>query len=140
MKRILVGFDGSEPALRALDFAATVAKRLDARLSVVYVVEPFVFPADLAPQAIVDLTERHREYAEKLLEGAVARLSADGLQVERLVEVGSPAAELVRLAADPEVSLLVVGTSGRGLSARLLLGSVANRVLHHCEKPVLIVR
>jgi nucleotide-binding universal stress UspA family protein len=82
---------------------------------------------------------------QELTTGAVAELSAGGGQghIQRVVThllIGSPAQELVWLAAHVDADLLVVGTHGRQGFSRVLLGSVAERVVRSAGCPVYVVR
>jgi nucleotide-binding universal stress UspA family protein len=75
-----------------------------------------------------------------VLADAAAVLGETGRPVERLVSEGDPAREIVRIAEDRDVDLVVVGARGLGALERFLLGSVSETVLHHAGRPVLIVR
>jgi universal stress protein A len=122
-------------ATRAID----LAQRYQARLTLVHVVEHL--PVDL-PTDIV-LPER-MEMGEYLVETSRERLTALAERIgvsdaQRLVELGSPKAEITRVAEEQGVDLIVVGSHGRhGLE--LLLGSTANGVLHAAKCDVLAVR
>jgi nucleotide-binding universal stress UspA family protein len=78
--------------------------------------------------------------ADAVLEDAAAVLGETGRPVERLVSEGDPAREIVRIAEDRDVDLVVLGARDLGTLERLLLGSVSEAVLHHAARPVLIVR
>ncbi|MEN9800002.1 MAG: hypothetical protein RL653_3699 [Pseudomonadota bacterium] len=141
MGTIVVGCDGSAPAGRALELARKVAERFEAPLHLVYVVAPVVMPMELTGFAVGQMLEEHSAWAGKLLAELRASLPA-ALAVRCTTEVrhGSPADQLVASARERAADMVVVGTTGRGAAGRLLLGSVADRVLHASETPVLVVR
>jgi len=138
-QHIVVAVDLSPEAHQVVARAQDLAAHYGARLSLVHVVEPVVTDVayDLMPAVPVeietDLVERARQYLDSLAEEA-------GLgQAQRLVEVGSVKGELLRLAEEERVDLIVVGTHGRhGVS--MMLGSTANAVLHGTPCDVLAVR
>ncbi|MHB8873062.1 MAG: universal stress protein [Myxococcaceae bacterium] len=139
-KKILAAYDGSNQALAALQMAADFARALEAKLVVVYVVPPYTFPVDFYGQGVADLTQQHRAWAEQMLDKAVKDFRERGYALEPLLLNGGPAEEITRAAEADDVWLVVVGSSGRGAVSRVLLGSVADRVVHLCKKPVLVVR
>lgn len=133
---VVVGFDGSASAGRALEFAA--AAMADSARLLVVAVEPQVHSRGLLAEPLlrplVDTTE--------LLDLARSRLGsqAERIRVETLSLAGDPAAALVEVARDTRATLLVVGGRGHDFEARVLLGSVAERVMQDAPCNVLIVR
>jgi nucleotide-binding universal stress UspA family protein len=142
-KRILCPIDFSETATRALAHAAALARWYDAQLTVIHVVPvfeenmqssfPFKGDEGRTPYAPVraDVLEQIRRSTEQA--GAAA------LSPTILAEEGRTHATIVDRAAALQADLLVVGTHGRGGVNRLLLGSVAEKVLRTAPCPVLTV-
>jgi nucleotide-binding universal stress UspA family protein len=133
MKRIVVGVDGSEGSTRAVAFAGRLAKDMGACLTVVYVEHlPVVGPPEL---------ERSHRMAERRVARRVVKALMP-LTVPWDLEVGGGdvAEEVRRVARERGADLIVVGTRGQGPIGRLLGGSVSTRVVHHADRPVLVVR
>ena len=133
MKRIVVGVDGSEDSTRAVAFAGRLAKDTGACLTVVYVQHlPVVGPPEL---------ERSHRMAERRVARRVVKALMP-LTVPWDLEVGGGdvAEEVRRVARERGADLIVVGTRGQGPIGRLLGGSVSTRVVHHADRPVLVVR
>jgi nucleotide-binding universal stress UspA family protein len=140
MKTILVGFDGSEPSVRAAQQAVTLAKQTGAGLLLACVVPPVWLPsADITGTLYTELQQSQQARGRALIDAQAALLKDTGVAVETVLGQGAPADELARLAEAPEVELIAVGNaSHRGL-ARVFLGSVTYRLLHLAKKPVLVV-
>ena len=138
MKRILVGVDGSEPAARAVQLAAEIALRFGARLTLAYVVAPLLLPPDAYGLTAAGVEQQNEAFGRKLLASAITTLGEPGLEVDTTVLIGAPAEKLAEAAAANDVGLVVVGSRGRGAVARMLLGSVSDRLVHISPKPVLI--
>jgi nucleotide-binding universal stress UspA family protein len=138
VKTVLVGTDGSEHAGRATAMAADLARRYGASLVVVTVVEPAYLPPEAALMADRIETAR-REEAERLVRGEAAKLATAGVDVRGEVLFGAPAEEMVRAAGALGADLVVVGSRGRGAVARMLLGSVSDRLVRQSHQPVLVV-
>ena len=139
MKRILVGVDGSPESRRAADQAAELARSLDARLLLTYVVS---LPAALGPEPI-ELTGweiAERAHARDLLEELGGHYREQGIGIETAMPSGPPAETLADMAMPGDVELVAVGHRGRGALARTLLGSVADRLVQISPKPVLVGR
>jgi len=133
MKRIVVGVDGSEDSIQAVAFAGRLAKETGACLTVVYVQHlPVVGPPEL---------ERNHRMAERRVARRVVKALMP-LSVPWDLEVGGGdvAEEVQRVARERGADLIVVGTRGHGPVSRLLGGSVSTRVVHHADRPVLVVR
>lgn len=138
--RILVPTDGSEETERVVEHAAELAETHGAELHAIYVVNSATFaslPMETSWEGINDMLQ---EEGESALDDV--RRVADRYDVSlttHLVE-GPPNREIVRYAEQGDFNLIVMGTHGRGGIDRLLLGSVAERVVRASTVPVLTVR
>ncbi len=139
IKRVLAPVDGSDPSLKAVRMAAEMARRFDAKLTLVHVVPRLLLPPDVYGLTIATVEKEHRAYAEGVLEGARAALDGQGLAISTCVLFGPPAECIAEEAAAPDVGLVVIGNRGHGAVARMFLGSVSDRLVHICPKPVLVV-
>lgn len=139
-KHILVATDFTEHCEDVVKKAKDMAEKYQAKLSVIHVVDNLPI-TDAAYGPIIpfeiDMTKDLMEAAKKHLAEQIEKLA---LTVEhQFLELGSPKLEIIRVADDNEVDLIVLGSHGRhGLA--LLLGSTANGVLHHATCDVLAVR
>ena len=133
MKRILVAYDGGEPAKRALETAVELARKFDALISIVSVVpyHPGRMPVD--PW---DDGEVHR----RELEEARSLLALQGIEPELLEPIGDPAQTIERIARDGGFDTVIVGSRGLGAFSRMLQGSVSEHVATHADATVVIVR
>src|SRR5215831_16100265 len=135
IRNILVGYDESDPARRALALAEDLALQYGARKVVVTVLEPLT----VAPSEVVLPTESQVVNARRALEREADRMRVEGKRVEVFVEVGEAARTLREIAQRLEVDLTVVGRSGKGAVARLIMGSVTTSLLHATTKPIAVV-
>ena len=141
MKKFLVGVDGSEQAMQAVRKAAELASATGARLVLAYAMTPPLYLAELYTGPISDLESAEQQNGELLLKDAAQVAREAGQEAEVKLLRGNPAVALAELAQDDKaIDLLVVGSRGRGAMASLLLGSVADRLVHLSKKPVLVVR
>ena len=136
LKTIVVGFDDTEPARRALERAADLAEAFGAKL-VVTSVAPILIGVGRTGGPIdpVDSPDKHR----KELQDARELLEARSIGVEFVPALGEPADMIAELADDRDADLIVVGTREPGILERLLGQSVSERVAHQAHRDVLIV-
>jgi nucleotide-binding universal stress UspA family protein len=139
IQRVLAPVDGSDPSLKAVRMAAEMASRFGAKLTLVHVVPRLLLPPDVYGLTIATVEKEHRAYAEGVLDGARAALDGQGLEISTSVLFGPPAECIAEEATAPDVGLVVVGSRGHGAVARMFLGSVSDRLVHICSKPVLVV-
>ena len=145
--RLMVAVDGSENAQRALEAAVDMAKRMKLELQIVHVdyvpglLWSMGLPGSLIP---ADRIESDAEsFGEQLVSKAVKFAKDGGVaspKGEMVTKLTSPAQAIVEFAERREVDVIVVGTRGMGGFKKMLLGSVANSVLHYAHCSVLVVK
>ncbi|MEW5741383.1 MAG: universal stress protein [Myxococcota bacterium] len=140
MKTILVAVDGSEAALKGVRMAVDVAKGLGASLTLVYVLKPILLPPTTYAEAIQKVEEGNRLIAADALKAAAKLVSELGGACETVMLHGGPAEAIADLAEEDRVWGVVIGARGHNPLSRVMLGSVADRLVHICKKPVLVVR
>jgi nucleotide-binding universal stress UspA family protein len=140
-QHILVATDFGSSSDRAVRLAAELATRFTARLTVLHVLQhiPPVFPDVPVAVPVLAREERERE-AKRELDAFLASLGREAPLCEGLLRFGDPAREIVAHAEESACDLVVVGTHGRRRLSRLLLGSVAEKVVRTSHVPVLTVR
>lgn len=142
MLKILIAVDGSEPAMHAIDAVAKMAhSSLDLQATLLCVnPHPFLF-GDVNLSMIQHIEEDQRRHQNAILAKATDHARSQGLQVDEPVRTfGVIADEIVRLANELRVDQVAMGTRGMGAISNILLGSVAQRVLHQSSVPVLLVK
>jgi len=132
VKTIVLGYDGSEGANRALELAAHIARRDGARVVVVSAYQLGSPDTDGYKWA------RLRDEAAEVAQKAVDDLQAVGVEAELEVPGGVAETVLLEVVESREADLIVVGRRGQGLIAGLLLGSTSEYVVRRAEVPVLV--
>ncbi len=137
IKKILLAYDGSEPARKALDAAVDLARTYQAELYVLTVAQPPDFGEDVETEAII---ENSRGYHERILTPVKDFVATSGVKAVFEVAVGHPAEQIIYHADRYQVDLIVLGHRGKSLFRRLLLGSVSKQVVQYADRTVLVVR
>lgn len=145
VEKILLPLDGSELAERILPAASAMARLFDASLTVLRVMQPPFRPGlayeDLPIQVDTDAVAEREEAVSDYVEGVAERLRGEGLEARgRVVHGAAVADEIVRTADEESSDLVAMATHGRGGLKRLVLGSVADKVLRGGGRPVLLHR
>lgn len=138
--RILVPTDGSEGVERAVTHAVDLAAAHEATIHAVYVVNTAGFTGLPMESSWEGVEKMLREDAENALETVRTLAGQQDVTVETHVLEGPPQREIVRYAEEEGCDLVVMGTHGRGGIDRLLLGSVAEKVVRSSNVPVMTVR
>lgn len=139
-ERILVPTDGSDATLEAVQQAVDLAAEHGATIHALYVVNSASFAGLPMDSSWENVSAMLSEEGATALDDVAATAENHGVDVERELADGNPAREIVRYAEDEDCDLVVMGTHGRGGIDRLLLGSVAEKVVRSSTVPVLTVR
>ena len=142
LQHVLVPVDFSASAVKALHYGVSFAGQYGARVTVVHVVEPPMYPTELGyvPVEIESLNKAIRTTAEQKLRDLVRQHIAPGVRAEALVRMGHPYQEITQVAGELNVDLIVISTHGYTGLKHVLLGSTAERIVRHAPCPVLTVR
>jgi nucleotide-binding universal stress UspA family protein len=135
MKTIVVGYDGTEPAQRALERAADLAQAFGSKLVVTSVAPVLISQRSMGAIDPADPPEEH----EGELAQARAFLEQRGIHADYQPAVGEPADTILEVAERDNADLIVVGTRELNLIQRLLGQSVSEAVARHADRDVLIV-
>ncbi|TFG33750.1 universal stress protein [Candidatus Thorarchaeota archaeon] len=142
-KRILLAVDGSEGSARAATVAFEVAQMTKSKLFIIHVVPiPIVKQVALMSDGDADeILLRYAAKGEKLLEGVREASKDYGLDIELILERGSPPERIVAQVIEKHVDLIVIGARGAtGGGSRSGLGSSVERVMYAVDIPVLVVK
>lgn len=140
--RILLAIDGSEHSHKAVDYLLAHPELLGGRTEItcVFVETPPPLRMVGALGADPGMPPLPPIDPAAIVAPLLEKLRAAGLAVELVVREGDPGLEIAQLACERRADLIVMGSHGRGLFRRAVLGSVANKVLASCDVAVLIVR
>lgn len=141
MDRVLVPLDDSPQSSAALEF--TLEEFPTATAHLLHVIDPVEGSTQIGtglPTASEEWFEKAQSNGEALLAGARERATAAGVDVETMIKVGRPASTIVEQAGETGAEGIVMGSHGRAGVSRVLLGSVAERVIRRSPIPVTVVR
>ena len=133
---ILVPLDGSKLAEAILPEVEELAALLSARLHLIMVSRIHVLPGVDPTDAQVKVIHRAIDYLEKLKE----KLSARIINIDLHTPYGDPAEKILEVCQRHDINLIAMSTHGRSGIGHWLLGSIADKVVRHSEKPVLLLR
>lgn len=141
MEKILVPFDGSENALRAVQYAATIAKeKPSSEIFLLHVLDPVTFKSQAALLSPVELSRLCPDDAVRVIGPARQILDHAGTPYHVHCRVGGAAGEIAQQVRESGCDGVIMGTRGMGPIANVLIGSVASRVVHLVDVPVTLVK
>jgi nucleotide-binding universal stress UspA family protein len=139
--RVLVATDGSEDAARAAEHAVAVAKAFGASLTVVSVVDTFIFLEPQVAAYAMEIIDKERIFLRDTVDALAAKARAAGVaNVETKLLEGFPRSTLIDAIEQSRADLVVVGSHGRNALQRILIGSTSEHLVRHAPCPVLVVR
>ena len=143
LAKLLVPTDFSEDSEQAARYAVELAKRFQAEIHCVHVVD---IPADLLSTSAYYMTGPSEQFIDQIREESKKNLEAfadnnlEGVQVQTAFLEGSPFVEIIRYARNQQIDLVVIATHGRTGLKHVLFGSVAEKVVRKAPCPVLVVK
>jgi nucleotide-binding universal stress UspA family protein len=140
-KKIIVPLDGSKLSERALNQAETFAKALQAEVILIRVIEnPLASTPEAGPAVEKMVAGETMDQASSYLNGIVSSLKEKGIKGRAIVEEGPPYSAILKVAHKEDVDLIVMSTHGRTGMSKVVLGSVAEKVLYATKRPVTLVK
>lgn len=147
ISRILVPIDFSECSATAFDYAYDLARRLDAKITLMHVWDvPFLWPSagdtlvTVPTEEPMTVSQLVKKRASEEMSAFLQRSAHNGVEVTGRLEMGDPVKTICAVALEGPHDLVVMGTHGRTGISRALAGSVTENVVRRCPVPVLTVR
>lgn len=137
--KIILAVDGSDISKKAAKKALSLSKKTGINLTAIYVVD--VPNYSVATPEIVymgDIAKSMKKHGEKILDEIEKMGSEMGVKVKKELVEGIPDDEIIKLAKKDD--LIIMGCKGHSAIGRILIGSVSEKVLHHSDATVMIVR
>jgi len=135
MKKILIGFDGSEGSEQALNRAMMLIDEYGELILMAVIPTP-------SDKALIDdeMYKRIKKKAEVMIKEVITDIGKHDYTIKGIVEEGDPAAKIIDVASRLNVDLIVLGSRGTSELATYTIGSIANKVVQYAHKPVMVVR
>lgn len=130
VKKILVPVDGSEPNLKAIEEARTMALNSESKIVLIHVVDVDY----LLDHSILN---ELKEQKAKILNDAYEKF--EGLDVQKYLVLGDPAEEIIKKADEEDIDLIIMAKRGLTGLKRYLIGSVTSKVVTHTNVPILVL-
>lgn len=136
-RKIMVGYDGSKPAEKAVEIAFSLAESTDCKVLIFSVARPPEPATRVEVDAMLDDAREHFEESfKRLTKSAEER----GVSVETAIAVGHPIQQIVHRAEADRIDLIILGRRGMSRFEKMLVGSTSEKVLRYAHCPVMVVR
>jgi len=142
INKVLVPIDFSDYSKNALRYAVQFAKQFIAKIYLVYVIEPMIYPADFSmgqvaiPSMDADMQTRATEELNNLAKSLIDL----SVETEIIIRTGKPFVEICETATEKDIDLIIIATHGHTGVEHLLFGSTAEKVVRKAPCPVLTLR
>jgi nucleotide-binding universal stress UspA family protein len=142
IKKILVPIDFSDYSKNALKYAVNFANQFNSELTLIYVVEPVIYPPDFSmgqiaiPSVNAEWDLKAKEELEKLGKQEIP----ESVKVSIKIKTGKPFLEIIETAAEENTDLIIIATHGHSGVEHILFGSTAEKVVRKAPCPVLTLR
>lgn len=138
--KIMIPTDGSDYSIRAAEMGISLVKLLGADLTAVYVIDTVALDQIAKVGERGDVEKELKRDGERYLRYIKGLAEKEGVKASTLLLKGEPFEQIVHLAKSSGTNLIVIGTYGRRGAERILMGSVAERVIEYAPCPVLVVK
>jgi nucleotide-binding universal stress UspA family protein len=140
IKLVMVPTDGSAHSIRAAEYALSIAKVHNAKILAVFVIDNFVIDQFSRVPARTNIEKDLTDSGQSYLNYIVNMAEKQGVAVESIITKGQPFEQILNLAKTHNADLIVMGTTGRRSTERILIGSVTQRVIEYSSCPVLVIK
>jgi nucleotide-binding universal stress UspA family protein len=140
IKKILIPIDGSDYSMRAAEYGISIAKMLNAQIIIVYVIDQILLDQVLKITDHEDVERDLKKDGQQYINYALNEAQKEGVKTASLLAKGRPFEQIVHLAKELNMDLIVMGTYGLRGADRFLIGSVAEKVIEYSPCPVLVVK
>lgn len=143
-KKILYPTDFSDVSQKALDYIKQLKETGSVEVVVLHVINNRIIEGirrHVADESRVEEFETMvREEANQSLVGIETELKKLGYKIKRIIKTGIPLREILRIEEEEDVSVIVIGSHGRTNLEEVFLGSVSEKVIRKCKKPILVIK
>jgi len=150
-KKIMVCLDGSKHSEKALSQAIQIAKKFESKIILVHVIEPSVvfstmqnpsepYWGSISAPLLQNSLIQEQEEGNKILTKNSHILEKEGISFDIVLLLGNPSEEILNFSKKKKVDFIVVGSLGKGMLSRVLLGSVSTSISQRANCTVIIVR
>lgn len=140
IKRILIPTDGSDYSMHAAEVGVSIAKMLSAQIKVIYVIDDVVLDQLTKITKHEEIEQELKKDGQRNINYVLGLAESAGVKASSILAKGKPFEQIVNSAKKFEIDLIVMGTYGRRGAERILIGSVAERVIEYALCPVLVVK
>ena len=137
---ILVPVDGSDNSYKALDTALILSEKLGSNITVLHVMEQVPITHIESEKLLSELLEAYKKENQEILSKCSKIASEKGISIKTLLLQGNPASVILDYCKKENFDLVIMGSRGLGKFKQLILGSVSNKIVHHCQCAVLLIR
>ncbi len=140
IQKILIPTDGSDYSMRAAEYGISIAKMLDAQIMVVYVIDEVVLDQLSKVTKRENVEQELKQDGQRYINYILGLAEKEGVKDGFLLAKGRPFEQIVHLAKELNIDLIVMGTYGLRGAEKILIGSVAERVIEYSPCPVLVIK
>ncbi|MCW4028864.1 MAG: universal stress protein [Candidatus Bathyarchaeota archaeon] len=140
IKKILSPTDGSDYSVHSAEYALGIAKNHDAQVTFVYVIDEVVLDRFSKLAERENIERELKEDGQRYINYLMTLAEKAGVKATSIIVKGRPFEQIVHLANGLNMDMIVMGTYGHRGSDRILMGSVAERVIEYAHCPVLVVK
>ena len=139
-QKILIPTDGSDYSLRAAEYGISIAKMLGAQIMVVYVMDEIVLNHISIVTERKDVERELKKDGQRYINYILGVAEKEGVKAASILAKGRPFEQIVHIAKGLSMDLIVMGTYGLRGAERILIGSVAERVIEYAPCPVMVIK
>ncbi|MGA3290726.1 MAG: universal stress protein [Candidatus Bathyarchaeia archaeon] len=140
IQKILIPIDGSDYSMRAAEHGISIAKMLNAKIIVVYVIDDIVLDQFSKINERENVERELKKDGQRYIKYVLGLAEKEGVNADSLLAKGGPSEQIVHLAKELNIGLIVMGTHGLRGAMKVLIGSVAERVIELAPCPVLVIK